>query len=73
MSNFGKRMKQRANRWMAEAASARTNQYPLRKVVSHTEDGREELECGHLMYPRSDMLGETNTVRRRCRKCEVKS
>ena len=29
----------------------------------------EILECGHEQRPRQDCFGETNAVRRRCRKC----
>lgn len=29
----------------------------------------EVLECGHEQRPRQDCFGETNAIRRRCRKC----
>ena len=59
-------------------AAKKTNQYPLRKVVgveSIDVTGnanyvrKERLECGHLVHPRSDMIGETNAYRRRCYHC----
>lgn len=60
-----------------------TNSYPLRKVVRRFYEDldagngitarvpREELECGHVMRPRSDHYGETNAYRRRCRRCAL--
>jgi hypothetical protein len=29
----------------------------------------EVLECGHTMFPRSDIFGETNASARRCSQC----
>lgn len=37
--------------------------------VSETEIPYELLECGHIQLPKSDIYGETNAVRRRCRFC----
>jgi hypothetical protein len=31
----------------------------------------EALECGHLQLPKSDLIGETVAVRRRCRHCKA--
>lgn len=65
MSDWGKRK------------SRETNSYPLRKIVGYVPDEKyahltyELLECSHTQLPRSDMFGETNAVRRRCRKCAV--
>jgi hypothetical protein len=43
---------------------------PLYREVRLTESGwREVLECGHDQPPVCDLIGETNAVRRRCRKC----
>ncbi len=49
--------------------------YPLRRVVGHAPHPeypsvlQEVLECGHQQNPRTDIYGETNAARRRCRKC----
>ena len=48
--------------------------HPLRAVVSSaykpaTGQIMETLECGHVVAKKSDMFGETNAVRRRCRHC----
>jgi hypothetical protein len=41
------------------------------KDVRCVEGGWEEvLECGHAQHPVHDLIGETNAVRRRCRKCK---
>jgi len=32
----------------------------------------EVLECGHIQLPVSDIYGETNAYRRRCRACQRK-
>jgi hypothetical protein len=75
VSQWGKKMKERAGRYRAEAKSRETNSYPLRKIVGYDGDEKypaliyELLECGHKMLPRGDMFGETNAYRRRCRKC----
>lgn len=51
------------------------NRAPLRKTVGYERHDRypevvlEVLECGHRQHPRTDMIGETNAVRRRCQKC----
>jgi hypothetical protein len=77
VSQWGKRMKERAGRYRAEEQSRETNSYPLRKIVGYAGDKKypaltyELLECGHKMLPRRDMFGETNAYRRRCRKCAV--
>lgn len=63
---------------MATAKQSR-NRYPLKVIVGHAR-GRpdhgefetlwyEVLECGHRQTPRVDAFGETNAIRRRCRKC----
>lgn len=47
---------------------------PLRKVVGHCRVGyttMEALECGHLQMPKSDLMGQTNAYRRRCRFCKA--
>lgn len=52
---------------------------PLRKVVcvrtlrytGGVEVQREELECGHLIPIRKDLVGHTNAARRRCGKCKL--
>jgi hypothetical protein len=60
-----------------------TQKAPLRKIirqgkrlVEKCRDSGQEiigqlevLECGHKAIPRSDIFGETNASRRRCRKC----
>lgn len=49
---------------------------PLRKIMDHVPDPQfpsltlELLECGHTMRARSDIIGVTAPVRRRCRKCK---
>lgn len=60
--------------------------YQLRKIVgsqpvkvSQDLDGKptyllaEILECGHTQFPKRDIYGETNAVRRRCRQCFKRS
>jgi len=52
---------------------------PLRKIVGRKIEKDwlglkvdmpvEILECGHTQPPITDFYGETNAVRRRCRKC----
>lgn len=46
---------------------------PLRRIVG-TRDVKgslyELLECGHLNWPRGDIIGHTAPERRRCRKCK---
>ncbi len=53
---------------MASAAKA-----PLRKIVGYETNtlglSYEILECGHRKRPRQDIYGETNAIRRRCKKC----
>jgi hypothetical protein len=55
---------------------------PLRKVVGRemaplansnfpTLFPHERLECGHLVRPRRDYIGETNAGRRRCWQCKA--
>lgn len=54
---------------------------PLRKVVGYEKNFfgtknqyhsfYEKLECGHAQPIVRDCFGETNAVRRRCRKCLV--
>ena len=47
---------------------------PLRRIVSEgvNEHGgqTETLECGHTILRKHDLMGPTNAVRRRCRKCK---
>ena len=44
------------------------NAHPLRKIIGY--DGLfEVLECGHLILPRRDFVGETFAIKRRCWKC----
>jgi hypothetical protein len=51
-------------------AARRTNQgYYLRRIVGFDGDGRELLACGHAIWPREDMIGPTNAIRRRCPRC----
>lgn len=60
------------------------NRNPLRRVVERTtrevwvghesnarcfERPAERLECGHVVPVKTDFVGETNAVRRRCREC----
>ncbi len=45
------------------------NKYPLRMVIERTGDFQVKLECGHTANPSTDIYGETNPVRQRCRKC----
>jgi len=49
---------------------------PLRKIIDWWPLGsfpgtplQELLECGHIVLQRSDIIGPTNAVRRRCKKC----
>lgn len=47
---------------------------PLRKVVGICSVGgvrMEAYECGHVAMPKSDIVGETNAARRRCRRCKL--
>lgn len=64
----------RSRAYAGGMAAAKTNQgFHLRTVVAHelnqygTID--EVLECGHRQRPRSDMIGQYDAVRRRCRQC----
>lgn len=54
-------------------AAASTNKwFHLRRVehvAQHLGTTIETLECGHTMQPRSDMIGEYEATRRRCRQC----
>lgn len=52
--------------------------YPLRRIVSMNMSGEIRgiksdrlnlLECGHYVYPSTDMYGETCPVSQRCRTC----
>lgn len=46
---------------------------PLRKIISVEYKGGtpfETLECGHTIIAKQDLMGFTNAVRRRCRKCK---
>ena len=56
------------------------NKYPLRKIVDGATRTRrigkrdyefyvEKLECGHEQSPVTDIYGETNAERRRCKAC----
>lgn len=52
----------------------KVNRHPLRRVVGERYDQRtgriiETLECGHEVPRKQDIIGETNAVRRRCRRC----
>jgi hypothetical protein len=38
-------------------------------IKSTVETGQEVYECGHVALPKSDIYGETNAVKRRCRFC----
>jgi len=46
---------------------------PLRKVIRELQNAAgswmEVLECGHQQHKRSDYIGHTNAIRRRCLKC----
>lgn len=49
---------------------------PLRKIVGYAENpalngvyNYEILECGHRVKIKTDIHGETNAYRRRCRYC----
>lgn len=50
---------------------------PLRKIVGYKKIAPassvwvEVLECGHVQVPKTDIYGETNAIRRRCRRCEL--
>ncbi len=52
--------------------------YPLCKIISMNMSGwlrgiksdrLNLLECGHYVYPSTDMYGYTSPVRQRCREC----
>lgn len=46
---------------------------PLRKIIATEYKGDtpfETLECGHTLMAKRDLMGFTNAVRRRCRKCK---
>jgi hypothetical protein len=52
------------------------NTDPLRKVIRTglgEYGNREELECGHLIVPPTDFIGETYATRRRCYYCATKN
>lgn len=61
---------------MRASKEARTRA-PLRAIVGYVEvliapgvfAQREELECGHIVRIRQDIIGETNAYRRRCKQC----
>lgn len=69
----------RRGRAGAEAAARSPKKsWPLRKVVGDEwikHEGvagsfrRELLECGHLIAPARDFIGETSPARRRCGEC----
>lgn len=79
------RRRNRARAGATSAKAQRTRTYPLRAVVTvaYTEviakaGGPFEadvtvlsvlLECGHLLRPARDMIGERHPVQRRCGKC----
>jgi hypothetical protein len=52
---------------------------PLRKIIAtvridYAGGGcihMEALECGHIQMPKSDMIGHTAPVRRRCKHCKA--
>jgi hypothetical protein len=75
MSQWSRKMMERASLCDARARRRNTGQLPLRKVVGYGPHPNrslvmvEFLECGHYMLPRRDMFGETLATRRRCRKC----
>lgn len=62
------------------ARQGRVNRNPLRRVVARVTRPvscgeiaaglpGEQLECGHIVPVKTDFVGETNAVRRRCREC----
>lgn len=51
------------------AARSTNRWYYLRKVTGHDKFGQETLECGHAQRAKSDMIGEYDAYRRRCRNC----
>ena len=65
----GYKHKSHRGRAGASAAKIVNRRYPLRKVVSQDESGREILECGHTQSPVWDMIGQTYAARRRCKSC----
>jgi len=75
MSQWSRKMRERAGRYAGEAKRKRTLRCPLRKVVgfgpmpSHPAVLVEFLSCGHFIMPRRDLFGETHASRRRCWKC----
>jgi hypothetical protein len=50
------------------------NSGPLRKIIAEGVNGHggqtETLECGHTIRRKHDLMGPTNALRRRCRKCK---
>jgi hypothetical protein len=67
---------------MARRRDGRTlNVDPLRKIIGYRQVDvsltpgmpmflqHEVYECGHTALAKHDIYGETNAVRRRCRKC----
>lgn len=59
----------------------KVNRDPLRKIVGYVNINvsqtpgkemylqHEQLECGHAVLPRHDIIGETNAASRRCWRC----
>jgi hypothetical protein len=43
--------------------------FPLRKIIGYTDDGKEQLECGHTIYPPQDFIGSYPATKRRCWRC----
>jgi len=69
MSNTGKLSSQHQR---GGVRRGKPNTDPLRKVVRTglgEYGNREELECGHLIVPPTDWIGETYAARRRCWRC----
>lgn len=68
-------MRRSKNSSPRKPSSPGTHKGPLRLIVRvfpHPKYGTPEelLECGHVQLLRSDFIGQTNAVRRRCRKCK---
>ncbi len=80
MGSIDKKTWQRNRGSKGGKAARQTNGHPLRRIVgveavkiagTSVSVRKERLECGHLMRPRSDMIGETHAARRRCSQCFV--
>ena len=76
-------MLRRINNRKAKRNVRNRNTDPLRKVVKEgivdagywtgeftgVDVDAEELECGHIVRVRQDIIGRTNAFKRRCRYC----